>query len=137
MYLFVCPSGSVSRELLPPALPFPFVCFFSFCLSLHCSTCFPLCSLSFWPPFFICFSQAFLFSFPVLCPFPSVSISLDFSLLLLRCSSVALFIHSHSLPCCHFCLFVFCAFLIFFYLSCLHGGLTETQTHMGAHTYCM
>lgn len=46
-------------------------------------------------------------SFAFLCPIPSVSISLDFCLLLLRCSSVALFIHSHSLPCC---LFVFGAF---------------------------
>lgn len=103
-----------------------FVCLFSFRLSLHAQCAFLLC---FWPPFCIFAFLLFLF----LCPFPSVFISVDFSLLLIRCSSAALFIPSHYLPCCHFCLL---CFLIFFYLSCLHGGLTDTHGATHTHTAC-
>lgn len=89
-----------------------------------------MCSHCFWPAFFICFSLAFLFSF-FLCPF-----LLEFSLLLIRSSSVALFIHSHSLPCCHFCLFVFCAFWSFL-LSELSTWWADrdTDTHGGMHRH--
>ena len=106
------PSGSLSRELLPPALPFSFVCFFFLFICLHDS---PFC-LSLLPVLLAMSSmssRSFMLSFhpfPLRCSLLSASISLDSSLPPLCCSSVALFIHSHSLPCCHFCLFAFCAF---------------------------
>lgn len=131
LYAFVCRSGPISRKQLPPDLPFSFVCFFSFCLSLQAQYAFLVCSLCFWPPFCICF---FLFSCSVPSPLsPSPLIFFTPSPLFICCPVYSLPLSS-LLSFLSFCLL---CFLIFFYLSCLHGGLTEAQTHMGANTYCM
>lgn len=127
--VLVCPSGSVNTS--GPSISF--VCFFSFYLNLHRGF-FYFCALSAFASFSVCFSPPFvfyLFLFPYLCP-SSFSISLDFLLLrlLFICSPVyspPLVSLLSFLSSCILC------FLIFFYLSCLNGGLTETQTHRGAH----
>lgn len=101
-------------------------CFLLLFLSLFMTQC----------AFLLCFSSILVFVcffFPFLWPFPSVSISFDSSLLLLRCSSVALFIHSHSLPCCHFCLFVFCAFWSSFIWAVYMVGW-QRHRHTWGHT---
>lgn len=72
------------------------------------------------------FRSCFLPLFHVL-SVPSPLSALISPSLLLR--SVALFTHSHPPPCCFF--FCLWRLLMCFYLSCRHGGLTETQTHTG------
>lgn len=128
--VLVCPSGSVNTS--GPSTSF--VCFFSFCLNLHRGFFFISVPSVLLLPFLSVFLHHLCFAFflfPYLCP-SSFSISLDFLLLrlLFICSPVyspPLVSLLSFLSSCILC------FLIFFYLSCLNGGLTETQTHRGAH----
>lgn len=127
--VLVCPSGSVNTS--GPSTSF--VCFFSFCLNLHRGF-----FLFLYPQ---CFCFLFCLFFSTICVLP-FSFSLPLSLLFLYLpwflapSSVV-----HLFPCLFtplvsplsFLSSCILCFLIFFYLSCLNGGLTETQTHRGAH----
>lgn len=76
---------------------------------------------------YLLFSLAFLFSFFLSLPLRFLSPSHPFFI----CCPVYSLPLSSLLSLLSFCLL---CFLIFFYLSCLRGGLTETQTHMGACT---
>lgn len=139
VFMFVCPSGSVSTDVLPLILAFTST--FHIWLLLRrlsqSSWLNVLSSCVSWASdlLSLCLSSIFFASFLR----PSVllfHVSFYFFLPLLRYSSVALFIHSHSLPCCQFCLFVFYAFWSSFIWAVDMVG-RHTQAHIGAHTCCM
>lgn len=131
--MFVCPLGSVSRELLPPALLFFFVCFISFCLSLYFPLVFSALLAFILYQFF---SSILVFPFLFFCSL-SLPLCLHLPLISLSFSSFV-----HLLP----CLFtptlfpaVISVFLSFVRSDLLLSELStwwadrDTDTHGGTH----